>query len=140
MLSLPKRRFSGVGTRVSPARCAIAWLTVIFFCFPLARFYLVPELTPITCLDHDHSHTVALPSEHSHSSEFLPADHDNGFFFQHCKDKYEAMSLTSLPTLGVPATVSIPPLEPTPTIVAPASCRFPEADFRPPFPPPRHRS
>ena len=148
MISLPKRRSSRAGSRASAARRAVAGLTVIFFFLPLSRFYLAIELEPINCLGHEHSHTVALPSghTHSHSSELLPAGpsgpsgDDHGFFFQHCKDQYETMIVGSLLTLGVPATISFQQPESAPALVAPESFGLADADLPPPFHPPRYRS
>ena len=148
MVLLPERRSSRVGSRASAARRAVAGLTVIFFFLPLARFYLAIELEPINCLGHEHSHTVALPSghTHSHSSELLPAGpsgpsgDDRGFFFQHCKDQYETMIVGSLLTLGVPATISFQQPESAPALVAPESFGLADADLPPPFHPPRYRS
>ena len=123
------------------AKHVIAWVTVLFFCLPLLRFYSVTELDPARCPERGHSHETALHSgeEHSHPGEVTSPDDDGGFYFRHCKDTYDGMGLTPVQALGAPATVSWQPPETSLATLSSEVLRPPQADIPPPFHPPRQR-
>ena len=125
------------------AKRAIALVVVVLFCFQLSRFYLIIQLDPVECFDPNHTHHTTSTGAHDHhhdGEETLPHSHDDGFFFQHCKDTFDGAGLTPVQPLGVPVAVSDRQPETTWASSMPES-RRPHENFLPlPFQPPRNLS
>ena len=131
------------------AKHVIAWVTAVFFCLPLLRFYSMIELDPAYCWEHVHSQDAVLHSGeehshsgevHSHSAEVASPDDDSGFYFRHCKDSYDRMGLTPVQTLGAPVTVSCRQPDTSLRSLPLEVLRPLQADIPTPFHPPRQRS
>lgn len=143
------------GDSASPVfQRTIALVVVVLFSFQLSRFYLTDELNPLECLDHNHSHEATSAhsheatsahsqqhQQHHHESESVPESpesDDNGHYFQHCKDLFADMALTSSQLPGISVTVVQPPLAQVSVTFLPKDIRPAENFLLPPFHPPRH--
>ena len=138
----PQNSWKPKALRVSTVQKVFALATVAVFCLQLSRFYLLIELDRFICLEANHTHEVgSVRHDHPHAEDgLLPHDHDDGFFFQHCKDSFGEIALTPVQPLGVPVTVSHPQPEPAWTDFLKES-RSPLENFLPPpFQPPRSSS
>lgn len=126
----------------SRSKQALILATVVFFCLPLGRFYLLLESDPIQCLEQEHSHVALASGGHHHGPTLThsPAEKDSGFFFQHCKDTYDGMGLTPAQPLGVPVSFPYHFRGPSSTIRLLERYRLPEGYAPILFHPPRHRA
>ena len=134
--------YSGFGLRLSNrpnARRSLTLAMVVLFSFQLSRFYLIAHLDPLICSEPNHQHS-SLAETHGHSHEdagVLPHSHDDGFFFQHCKDSYDGIGLTPAQPLGLPVTASPGLPETVWTMILPDILPRAERFLPPPFQPPR---
>jgi len=91
-----------------------AVFAALMFSLQLGRFYLAAQMNPILCpwdvletaaetgTDHHHPHNAALLP--------VPFDHDSGYSFEHCKDRYLGAYMAPVQTLAMPSdTVSLTP-------------------------------
>ena len=142
--------YSGFGLRLSNrpnARRSLTLAMVVLFSFQLSRFYLIAHLDPLICSEPNHQHSSSLAATHEHPTAVhkhshedagsLPHSHDEGFFFQHCKDSYDGIGLTPAQPLGLPVTASPGLPETVWTMILPDILPRAERFLPPPFQPPR---
>ena len=126
-----------------PRNRLIALAVVTLFTLQLSRFYFTIQLDQFICYDANHTHQTGSPNAHGHQhegEEALPHSHDDGFFFQHCKDTFDGIGLTPVQPLGVPLAVSCQPPMAVGTIAAREKPQLLEHFLPPPFQPPRSLS
>lgn len=119
-----------------------AVVVAVAFAFQLTRFFLVVPLDSFVCYEPKHSQESSLPGHHHHDNDEehagAPHQHDNGTYFQHCKDTFAGIGLTPVQPLAMPLAVSPAPAELSLPQLLPPSARAAERSLPPPFQPPRN--
>ncbi|MBI3933372.1 MAG: hypothetical protein HY316_01685 [Acidobacteria bacterium] len=125
----------------SRAKQALILATMILFSLPMGRFYLVLEPGLIECLEHLDSHHALMQGGHTHEDATAHSQsHDDGYYFQHCKDNYASMGLTALPPFGMPVQIGFHFETPFPATPRAERVSVAEGYSPIPFHPPRHRA
>lgn len=119
-----------------------ALVALLFFVLQFTRFYLVVQLDETICAHRvaELNQAAASTTAHHHSHEaeqLVPHEHDNGFYFQHCKETFEGISLTPVQPLGAPMAVSLQRLEWSWQPLVKENFPAPERYLPSPFHPPR---